>query len=62
MVRASEASGNLEIGLTRMHEYLESAKTMRDKLISSLIYPMILVVVAIASIIVIMTFVSTKNN
>jgi len=60
MVRASEASGNLEIGLTRMHEYLESAKTMRDKLISSLIYPMILVVVAIASIIVIMTFVVPK--
>ncbi len=60
MVRASEASGNLEIGLTRMHEYLESAKTMRDKLISSLIYPMILVVVAIASLVVIMTFVVPK--
>lgn len=60
MVRASEASGNLEIGLTRMHEYLESAKTMRDKLISSLIYPIILMVVAMASIIVIMTFVVPK--
>jgi len=60
MVRASEASGNLEIGLTRMHEYLESAKIMRDKLISSLIYPMILIVVAMASIIVIMTFVVPK--
>jgi len=60
MVRASEASGNLEIGLTRMHEYLESAKTMRDKLISSLIYPMILIVVAMASILVIMTFVVPK--
>ena len=60
MVRASEASGNLEIGLSRMHEYLESAKTMRDKLISSLIYPMILVVVAIASLVVIMTFVVPK--
>lgn len=60
MVRASEASGNLEIGLTRMHEYLESAKVMRDKLISSLIYPLILVVVAFASILVIMTFVVPK--
>jgi len=60
MVRASEAGGNLEIGLTRMHEYLESAKTMRDKLISSLIYPMILIVVAMASILVIMTFVVPK--
>jgi len=37
MVRASEASGNLEIGLSRMHEYLEASKTMRDKLVSSLI-------------------------
>ena len=60
MVRASEASGNLEIGLSRMHEYLESAKTMRDKLISSLIYPIILMVVAIASLLVIMTFVVPK--
>ena len=60
MVRASEASGNLEIGLTRMHEYLERAKTMRDKLISSLIYPTILIVVAVASILVIMTFVVPK--
>lgn len=60
MVRASEASGNLEIGLTRMHEYLESAKTMRDKLISSLIYPLILIVVAVISILVIMTFVVPK--
>jgi len=60
MVRASEASGNLEIGLSRMHEYLESAKTMRDKLVSSLIYPVILVIVALASILVIMTFVVPK--
>ncbi len=60
MVRASEASGNLEIGLSRMHDYLENAKTMRDKLISSLIYPVILMVVAIASILVIMTFVVPK--
>jgi general secretion pathway protein F len=60
MVRASEASGNLEVGLTRMHEYLESAKTMRDKLISSLIYPLILIIVAAISILVIMTFVVPK--
>lgn len=60
MVRASEASGNLEIGLSRMHEYLESSKVMRDKLISSLIYPIILMVVALASILVIMTFVVPK--
>ena len=60
MVRASEASGNLEIGLSRMHEYLESAKTMRDKLVSSLIYPIILVIVALASLFVIMTFVVPK--
>jgi len=60
MVRASEASGNLEIGLSRMYAYLESAKVMRDKLISSLIYPLILVVVALASLVVIMTFVVPK--
>ena len=60
MVRASEASGNLEIGLSRMHQYLDSAKMMRDKLVSSLIYPTILIVVAMMSLAVIMTFVVPK--
>ena len=60
MVRASEASGNLELGLTRMYQHLDSAKTMRDKLVSSLIYPIILVVVAMISLAVIMTFVVPK--
>ena len=60
MVRASEAGGNLELGLSRMYYYLDSAKTMRDKLISSLIYPAILVVVAVMSLLVIMTFVVPK--
>ncbi len=62
MVRASEAGGNLELGLSRMYYYLDSAKTMRDKLISSLIYPAILVVVAVMSLLVIMTFVDRGNN
>lgn len=60
MVRASEACGNLELGLTRMYQYLDSAKTMRDKLVSSLIYPLILIVVAMLSLAVIMTFVVPK--
>lgn len=60
MVRASEASGNLEMGLSRMYQHLDSTKTMRDKLVSSLIYPCILIVVALASLIIIMTFVVPK--
>ncbi len=60
MVRASEASGNLEIGLSRMYQHLESAKTIRDKLISSLIYPLILIIVSLLSLAVIMTFVVPK--
>ena len=60
MVRASEASGNLEIWLSRMHQYLDSAKMMRDKLVSSLIYPTILIVVAMMSLAVIMTFMVPK--
>ena len=60
MIRASEASGNLEIGLSRMHQHLESSKSMRDKIISSLIYPFILIAVAIISLIVVMTFVVPK--
>ena len=60
MVRASEASGNLDSGLIQLYEYLDNAKRMRDKLMSALLYPFILLIVAGASIVMILLFVVPK--
>ena len=60
MIRASEASGNLDSGLDQLYQYLDGVKQMRDKILSALLYPMILLVVAGISILMILTFVVPK--
>lgn len=57
MVRAGEASGQLSAVLDRLVEYLENAKANRDSVVSALIYPAILLVVAVLSIVVMLGFV-----
>lgn len=57
MVRSGEASGQLSAVLDRLVEYLENAKTNRDNVVSALIYPAILLVVAVLSIILMLGFV-----
>lgn len=60
MIRASEASGNLDSGLGQLYQYLDGVKQMRDKIKSALLYPLILLLVAGLSIILILTFVVPK--
>ena len=60
MIRASEASGNLDSGLGQLYQYLDGVKQMRDKLMSALLYPIILLVVAGVSIVLILLFVVPK--
>ena len=57
MVRAGEASGQLSAVLDRLVEHLESAKATRDSIVSALIYPAILLVVAVLSVVVMLGFV-----
>ena len=57
MVRAGEASGQLSAVLERLVEHLESAKATRDSIVSALIYPAILLVVAVLSVVVMLGFV-----
>jgi len=60
MIRASEASGNLDSGLIQLYEYLDGVKKMRDKILSALLYPLILLIVAGLSIVMILLFVVPK--
>ncbi len=57
MVRAGEIGGSLDQTLSRMAEYLERAKELKDSVISALIYPALLVVLAIASLMLLMIYV-----
>ncbi len=57
MVRSGEVSGHLSEVLTRLVGYLEEAKANRDSVISALVYPTILLVVSILSIVVMLGFV-----
>jgi general secretion pathway protein F len=57
MVRSGEASGQLSAVLDRLVEYLENAKANRDSVVSALIYPAILLVVAVLSIVLMLGFV-----
>lgn len=57
MVKAGESGGFLEVILSRLTQYLQSSKEIREHLISVMIYPFILTVVMGFSIIILVTFV-----
>jgi len=57
MVRAGEIGGSLDQTLARMAEYLERAKELKDSVVSAMIYPALLVLMAIGSIILLMVMV-----
>jgi len=57
MVRAGEVGGAQADVLRRLADYMERAKELRESIVSALIYPGILVAVAVLSIAVLMIFV-----
>jgi len=57
LLRAGESGGALESVLERLADHLERSKAMRGALTSALIYPAILVVVAIVSIFILLGYV-----
>lgn len=57
LLRAGESGGALEVVLERLADHMESAKEMRNTLISALMYPAILVVVAVVSIFILLGYV-----
>ena len=57
LLRAGESGGALEVVLERLADHMESAKEMRSTLSSALMYPAILVVVAVLSIFILLGYV-----
>jgi len=57
MIRAGEMGGNLADVLTRLAEYLERSQELKDTVATALIYPAILLVMSVASLLVMLTFV-----
>ena len=60
MVRAGEASGRLDEVLFRIGEYLTRRARMRNKVLSALMYPIIMVCVGSMVVVVLMNFVVPK--
>ncbi len=57
MIRAGEAGGNLGDVLSRLASYLESSQELKDTVSTALIYPTILLVMSLASLFIMLTFV-----
>jgi len=57
MVRAGEASGSLAVVFERLSEFERTRDDLRNYIVSSLVYPCLLAVVGVASILVLMNFV-----
>ncbi|OGW41311.1 MAG: type II secretion system protein GspF [Nitrospirae bacterium RBG_13_39_12] len=60
MIRAGEAGGVLDVVLEKLNEFLESAKELKDHIISVMIYPIFLVFASGLSIIILLTYVLPK--
>ena len=57
MVRAGEIGGTLDITLSRLSDYLERTTDLKDSVISALIYPAILLLLAAGSLILLLVYV-----
>lgn len=57
MVRAGQASGQLDDVLTRIADYLASQNRIRNKVINAMMYPAIMGIIGVLVVIILMTFV-----
>lgn len=60
MVRSGESGGVLEIIMSRLAGFLEMTQTLRSEIVSALLYPLILVGVGGAALVILLTFVLPK--
>lgn len=60
LIQAGEISGNLDASIESLSEYLESQSLLRERIVNALIYPLILLVVTVFSIVLLMVVVMPK--
>lgn len=60
MVKAGESSGNLEVVLERLTEFLDAQMELRSKIISAMIYPLLMTLVGSAIMVFLFIFVIPK--
>jgi len=57
MVRAGEIGGSLDVTLERLADYLERSKDLKDSVVSAMIYPILLMVLAGGSLVLLLVYV-----
>jgi general secretion pathway protein F len=60
MVRAGQATGNLDVVFKRLADYMQQQRALRRKVVSALTYPAMMVCIGIIVVIILMTFVVPK--
>ena len=60
MVKAGELGGGLEIVLNRLAEYQEKAQKLKNKIVSAMVYPVIVMFIAVAILVFLMIFIVPK--
>jgi general secretion pathway protein F len=60
LIQAGEISGNLEASIDRLTEYLERQSQLRERIVNATIYPIILLIVTVFSIVLLMVVVMPK--
>jgi general secretion pathway protein F len=57
MVRAGEVGGTLDVTLARLSEYLERSRDLKESIVTALIYPTMLLLLAVGSLILLLVYV-----
>ncbi len=60
MVRAGEAGGVLDVTLNRLAEFMEKAQKIKNKVVAAMVYPSVVICVALGIVTFLMTFVIPK--
>ena len=60
MVKAGELGGVLEIVLNRLAEYQEKAQKLKNKIVAAMVYPVIVMFIAVGILVFLMIFIVPK--
>lgn len=60
LIQAGEITGNLDASIDRLTAYLESQQQLRERIVNAMIYPIILLIVTLFSIVLLMVVVMPK--